>query len=177
MVYASREAEHEAVLTVARQICAAIRTAPKTRGLDYLESCILTGEDLERLADKMDELSNARDLPSFRRDAANLRVSQALVLVGVKNVRRGLGAFCGYCGMDGCDACAQAGAECAFGPMDLGIALGSAVALASDAHIDNRLMYSAGRAAMELGILPPEYGCCVAIPLSVSGKSPYFDRK
>lgn len=55
MVYASREAEHEAVLTVARQICAAIRTAPKTRGLDYLESCILTGEDLERLADKMDE--------------------------------------------------------------------------------------------------------------------------
>ena len=95
----------------------------------------------------------------------------------MKNVRRGLGAFCGYCGMDGCDACAQAGAECAFGPMDLGIALGSAVALASDAHIDNRLMYSAGRAAMELGILPPEYGCCVAIPLSVSGKSPYFDRK
>ena len=53
MKYNSQTLEQEAVLQTARQICAAVRTAPKTRGIDHLETCVLTGEDLETLASQM----------------------------------------------------------------------------------------------------------------------------
>jgi len=45
------------------------------------------------------------------------------------------------------------GALCAFQVMDLGIALGVAAKLAAELNIDNRLMYSAGAAAMTLSHL------------------------
>lgn len=177
MLYTSKEAEQAAVLQVANAMCAAIRTAPKTKGQDFLDCCIVTGPEQEDLAKKMEELSDQYGAAFLKRDAGNIRASGAVVVVGVKNVRRGLDALCGYCGFENCAACADAGAECVYGPMDLGIAVGSAVAVASNAHVDNRVMFSAGRAAMELGFLGSDYGCMVAIPLSVSGKSPYFDRK
>jgi uncharacterized ferredoxin-like protein len=59
--------------------------------------------------------------------------------------------------------------------MDLGIALGSAVALVSDNRVDNRIMFTIGKAAAALGFLG-EYNLIMGIPLSVSGKSPFFDR-
>ena len=166
-----------AALHVAQEMCAAIRTAPKTRGLDYIDCCIVTGDELQALANKMEELGNATGASSLIRDAGNVRVSHAVVLAGVRNVYRGLKGLCRYCGFADCDACSNAGGTCVYGPMDLGIAVGAAVALAAAHHIDNRVMFSAGRAAMELGYLDKEFGCVLAIPLSVSGKSPYFDRK
>lgn len=177
MLYTSKEAEQAAILQVANEMCAAIRTAPKTKGQDFLDCCIVTGKEQEDLANKMEELSKQFDAGFLMRDAGNIRASSAVVIVGIKNVRRGLNALCGYCGFDDCAACANAGAECVYGPIDLGIAVGSATAVAAAAHIDNRVMFSAGRAAKELGFLGSDYGCMLAIPLSVSGKSPYFDRK
>ena len=177
MLYSSKEAEQAAILQIANEMCAAIRTAPKTKGRDYLDCCILTGKEQEALAQKMEELSKQYDAGFLMRDAGNIRASSAVVLVGVKNVRRGMNDLCRYCGFTDCTACAEAGGECAYGPIDLGIAVGSAVSVAAAAHIDNRVMFSAGRAAMELGFLGSDYGCMLAIPLSVSGKSPYFDRK
>ena len=60
--------------------------------------------------------------------------------------------------------------------MDLGIAIGSAVSVATDARVDNRVMFSIGRAAMEMKLLGDRVCQMVGIPLSVSGKSPFFDR-
>ncbi len=177
MVYTSKQAEEAAVLQTANAICAAIRTAPKTKGQDFLETCIVTGDDLERLAVRLEGLGAEFGVGFVLRDAACVRNSAAVVLAGVQNVRRGLNSLCQYCGHDDCAACSAAGGECIYGPMDLGIALGSAVSLAADARVDNRIMFSAGRAAMDLHFLPEGYGCCIAIALSVSGKSPYFDRK
>jgi len=59
--------------------------------------------------------------------------------------------------------------------MDLGIALGSAVKIASDLAVDNRVMYSVGTAARKLGFIDADIA--IGIPLSVSGKNIYFDRK
>lgn len=176
MLQTAKQAENAAVLTVAQQMCAAIRTAPKTMGKDYLDCCIVTGEELETLAQKMESMSQEYNRPTMVRDANNLRSSTAAVLVGVKNVVHGLDQVCLHCGFSGCKACEEAGGECVFGPIDLGIAVGSAVALAADHRIDNRIMFTAGRAAMELGFLDQAYGCMLCIPLSVSGKSPFFDR-
>ena len=71
---------------------------------------------------------------------------------------------------------AQADAACVFTAMDLGIALGSAVSLAADARIDNRIMFTVGKAAAALGLLG-EYKMVIGIPLSVSAKTPFFDRE
>ena len=62
-----------------------------------------------------------------------------------------------------------------FQLVDLGIALGSAVKLASDLSVDNRMMYTIGSAAKAQKLLDSDV--IIGIPLSVSGKNPYFDRK
>ena len=66
---------------------------------------------------------------------------------------------------------------CAYDNMDLGIAVGSAASVAADCRIDNRVMFSAGRAALSLGTMGGDVKVILAIPLSAGGKSPYFDRK
>lgn len=177
MVITSKQAEQEAVLSAAKQMCAAARTAPKTQGKDYLETCILAGEELEKLAQHMEMLGNASKMPFIIRDAGNIRKSGAVVLLGVRNVVHGMNETCNYCGQGNCKGCTQSGSLCAYAPIDLGIAIGSAVAVAADNRIDSRVMFSAGRAAADLGYLPEGYGLILAIPLSASGKSPYFDRK
>jgi uncharacterized ferredoxin-like protein len=58
---------------------------------------------------------------------------------------------------------------------DLGVAVGSAAKTASLHNMDNRVMYSAGVAALRLGWLD---GCRVGygIPISATGKNIFFDR-
>ena len=176
MLYQSHDAEQAHLLATAQAMCAAARTAPKTKGQDYLETCIVTGDDLEPLAAKMEELSDAHNAAFLRRDAGNVRSSGAVVILGAKNVPHGLNGLCQYCGFADCAAASAAGAACVYTSMDLGIAIGSASAIAADNRVDSRVMFSAGRTALALGLLP-DCSMAIAIPLSVSGKSPYFDRK
>ena len=58
--------------------------------------------------------------------------------------------------------------------IDLGIALGSAVKIASDLNVDNRIMRTVGAAAMRRGILDANE--VQGIPISVKGKNIFFDR-
>lgn len=177
MIIKSNEAELAAVINGANAICAAVRTAPKACGIDHLDTLILTGNDKNRLTAEMKKLGNAIGTRGkfFVRDADNVDKAQAVVLVGAKYETRRLGKMCGLCGFADCTASEKAGAACAFTAMDLGIALGSAVSLAADLRLDNRLMFTIGKAAAALGLLG-EYKMIIGIPLSVSGKSPFFDR-
>jgi len=50
-------------------------------------------------------------------------------------------------------------------------------AVATAHHADNRMMFSFGKSAIEAGLLPPEMKLAVGLPLSATGKSPFFDRK
>ena len=59
--------------------------------------------------------------------------------------------------------------------IDMGIALGSAVKPASLHNVDSRIMYRVGVAVRDLGLV--DWDLVLGIPLSVSGKNPYFDRK
>ena len=45
MIYSSEDMQTRAVLDTAARMCAAARTAPKTRGMDGLVTCVVTGED------------------------------------------------------------------------------------------------------------------------------------
>lgn len=173
----SKQAEEQAVLNLAYSVCAAARTAPKACGIDHLDTVILTGEDKSKVALEMhrlgDNLGNRAKF--FARDAGNVDASGAVVLVGVKYQTRGLNEICGLCGFTNCAGCMEAGASCVYTGIDLGIALGSAVSLIAEQHVDNRIMFTIGKAAASLGLMA-EYKLIMGIPLSVSGKSPFFDR-
>ena len=178
MITSSKQAEEQAVLNLAYAIFAAARTAPKACGIDQTDTAVLTGEDKDKLAEEMRRIGKSQS-DSGRimiRDAGNVDASIAVVLVGAKYETRGLNERCQLCGFKNCAACRSAGATCVFAPMDLGIALGSAVALAADNRIDNRIMFTIGKAAASLSLLG-EHKIIMGIPLSVSGKSPFFDRK
>jgi uncharacterized ferredoxin-like protein len=171
----SREAEESAVLLVANLMCAAARTAPKARGMDDIETRIIR-EEKERLADKMEEIGREFDVPFFIRDADNVRRSVLVVLIGTRITPHNLSP-CGFCGFSNCEEMKVKGGVCAFSINDLGIAVGSAVSIASLHHIDNRIMFSAGYAALKLGLLPTDVKVAFGIPLSCTGKNIFFDRR
>lgn len=177
MIIHSRQAEDAAILSTAQAMCLAARTAPKAKGMDCIHTAILTGEDKEKLAKEMDRLAEELQMGFFHRDAENVRTGSAIVLIGCTNEVRGLNESCQFCGFENCSTCTAQGGRCAYTSMDLGIAVGSAVSIAADRRTDNRILFSAGRAALNLNVLGGEVCQIVGIPLSASGKSPFFDRK
>lgn len=175
MIRTEQQGRNAALLDVAARMMTAARTAPKARGVDNLKLAVVSGEDLERLAQRMEQTGQATGQKFFVRDAANIRQSEALVLFGT--CVAALGLNCGYCGFPTCAAKDSSSplTPCVFNSNDLGIAIGSAASVAADSRVDTRVMFSAGYAARELGMLE---GCSyiLAMPLSCTGKSPFFDR-
>lgn len=54
MIQNERDCRHEHVLNVARQMMTAARTAPKGKGVDVIETALVTGEDFEKAFGKND---------------------------------------------------------------------------------------------------------------------------
>ena len=169
--------ELDGVRTVAELMCVAARTAPKARGVDQIVTAIVEStEEREQIADRMREIGERCGAAFFSRDAQNVLDAQMLVLIGT-GVRRLRIPGCSFCGHPGCDAAEEAGARCAYNAGDLGIATGSAVGVAADHRVDNRVLYTAGSAAVELGLLGEDVKIAWGIPLSAKGKNLFFDRK
>lgn len=177
MIYTSDEMEFRAAMTAAESICAAARTAPKAKGLDYIKTLVLTDADKDAIADEMERLGEEFGAAFFIRDAGNVRAAQVLVLIGAVAGYRGLGDMCGFCNFKNCAECSDANAACVYDGVDLGIALGSACAVAADHRMDSRVLFSAGRAAIAKGLMGEDVHQIYGLPISVSGKSPFFDRK
>jgi uncharacterized ferredoxin-like protein len=66
------------------------------------------------------------------------------------------------------------GPYCSFRMLDMGIALGSAAKTAMMFNVDNRIMYRVGAVVRDMGLVDWDY--IMGIPLSMTGKSIYFDR-
>lgn len=175
MVIREEDSREKHVLEVAKSIMTAARTAPKGCGIDHLEMAVLTGEEIDRLAAEMRRLGELHGRGFFLRDADNVENSQAVVLIGCHSAVRNLD--CGLCGSPTCreKQTAAPAVPCTFDVTDLGIAVGSAVSMAADFRIDNRILYSAGVTAREMKFLS-DCSIVYAIPLSVNGKNIYFDR-
>ena len=175
MIIKREQAEKDAVLDVARFMVSAARTAPKGHGIDNIEALILDGDEKDAITDELTKITEETGEDFYKRDGINIKKSQYLVLLAIKNDPILL-PNCGMCGFKNCGEMKKAGATCVFNITDLGIAVGSAVSIAADHRIDNRVFYSAGRAAVRLGFFPENVTVCYGIPLSTHGKSPYFDR-
>jgi len=168
----------KALIEVAERMMIAARTAPKGKGIDTLEIALVEGRDIEKIADRMVEISERNNTsPAFGRDAGNILQSEVIVLIGTKIKTLGL-AYCGLCGFASCDEkIKHSEIPCVFNTGDLGIAIGSAVSIAMDARVDNRIMYTVGMAVKELGLFGDDVKVIYGIPLSASSKNIFFDRK
>lgn len=173
MILNERDVRHEHVLNIAKQMMTAIRTAPKGKGIDIIETVAVTGEDIKILSDKVRALYEENGMKFFLRDADNILWADVIILVGTHQKVQGLN--CAHCGFDLCTD-KPLGVPCAINSVDLGIAIGSACATAADLRVDTRVMFSAGLAAQELNWLDG-CKCVMAIPVSISSKNPFFDRK
>jgi uncharacterized ferredoxin-like protein len=151
MIINSEDSENEALLQVAKLMIVAARTAPKAKGEDRIKAAIVTGNEKDKIADVMEQKGQVRD-------SKNLREAGAVVLLGVEF---------GSPVEDWINSKAKL--------IDLGIAIGSAVKIASELNVDNRVMRSVGDAALKMGLLKANE--IVGIPLSTKGKSIFFDRK
>ena len=172
----NEQVELEGLRRVAELMCVAARTAPKARGYDQIVTAIIEDEkDREQIAEKMIEIGERAGADFFLRDAENLRETPVAVIIGT-GVKRLRIPACNFCGYEGCDEAEKAGALCSYNSGDLGIAIGSAVSVAANHRVDNRIMYTIGSAAVELGLLGEEVMIAHGIPLSVRGKNPFFDR-
>lgn len=175
MVKNMLDCERDAIIEVADMMVLAAKTAPKGSGKDTVEACVLTGEDKDALSAMMRKMGEATGVSIFVRDAGCVDRSTAVVLVGCKDTPFGMNN-CSMCGFENCAKMKQAGSNCVFNVTDLGIATGSAVSIAADHRIDNRIMYTIGRAAVKMNYLSDKVGLIWGIPLSSSSKSIFFDR-
>lgn len=177
----------EAADMVVNLMAVSARTAPKAGGKDFLEiEIIIKEDDLKRIADSMEEYApKSTNEPYWLRDASNIKNSQALLLVGLKKPVTA-GYDCGGCGYPTCKEFEKqrqmqekemgyTGPHCVMRIMDIGVALSSAAKTASILNVDNRVQQRVGAAARALGYIKGEV--VMGIPVSVSGKSIYYDRK
>ncbi len=170
------ELERGAALQVLELMAAAARTAPKTRGIDNIRVLAIEDEATkQQLMAKMRDIAAAENRPTFVRDAGNLEGVHAVLVIAAETNASKLN--CGFCGQGTCEALESVNGVCAFNAIDLGIASCSAAALASQCHVDTRVMFSIGKACLDLGWFGPKVKQALGIPLSVTGKSPFFDRK
>lgn len=167
-------------------MAASARTAPKAGGKDFMEIVVISrDEDLKKIGAAMREYApRSTNEPFWLRDAANVENSQALLLIGLaKSVTAGYD--CGACGYPTCAEFAKnrqlqdkemgySGPHCVMRMMDIGVALSSAAKTASLHNVDNRVQQRVGAAARALGLITAEVA--MGIPVSIGGKSIYFDR-
>ncbi len=194
----------DTLLQCARFMDLSARTAPKSAGQDYIVTAVLDKGRTGEVGRRMAELGESRGQPMFVRDGKSVMASGAMLLVGVTEAAS-VGLDCGACGYATCADLTAAykeaavghasggapgegedeghdevfpprffGPICAFRLLDMGIALGSAAKTASVHNADNRIMYRAGIVARDMGLI--EADCVMAIPLSATGKSVFFDR-
>jgi uncharacterized ferredoxin-like protein len=159
-------------------------TAPKSGGVDDIFTAVVLGQEIEALAADMEKIAGERKIEAWRQQAPGVRGSDAIVLIGVRGTKR-YATNCGACGYGSCDEFEKTekklrqdfeGPSCIFKALDLGVAIGSAVKVASMLNVDNRIYYRIGVAAKRLKYVP-EASIIMGIPLSAKGKNPYFDRK
>ncbi len=165
----------ETVETISRFAAAAAQTAPKAKGIDNLVMRIFTGNDIPELAAKMEETGKKTPRPqTFTRDAASVRKSSAVLVIGTHS--QTLGLDCSFCGRNTCAEAEKDSVCCAYNLTDLGIAVGSAVSSAADFRIDNRIMYTVGYTVKKHNLMEYDIQMALGIPLSATEKNPFFDR-
>ena len=91
----------ETIRTIANLMAVSARTAPKGKGIDTIVTRILYRAELSELSAEMEEVGSRIGFQFFLRDAKNIAVASACVLIACKG-EQSLGLNCGGCGYQTC---------------------------------------------------------------------------
>ncbi len=190
-----RSADKSAVETVLHLMALAARTAPKSFAMDCLEIEVLSLDERPRIASAMRAIGEKKSSAAksankakalsldWNCDAETLEKADGILLLGVRGTVTP-GVNCGGCGFATCADMLRAsrpegdfpGPSCIYRIFDLGIAASSAVAVAANHFLDNRMFQKIGVAAIKLGLMA-KCAPILGIGVSCSAKNIFFDRK
>lgn len=184
------EDRKEAAQLAARMLLASAVTSPRVGGVGECTVHIIDDEcDIEDLCQAVEEMrAENKAWEFFMRDAAMLRDADAiLVVTSLRSLTDPSDINCNLCGKLTCEylrkeeklplepGVAYTGPLCTFRAMNISYAIDGIVSLARNLGIDYGVFWSAGAAAMRMGILPKATGFALAVAISVTEKSPFRD--
>ena len=180
----------EAVKIAARLILASGTTSPRVGGVGECTIHIIDDEcDIEDLCQQIEGMADEnKGWGFFKRDATILRDADAvLVVTSLRSLTDPSDINCNMCGKLTCDylreeeklprepGVAFTGPLCIFRANNIAYAVDGMVSQARNLGIDYGVYWSAGAAAMRMGILPQDTGFALAVAISVTEKSPFRD--
>jgi len=144
--------------------------------VDNIVTAIIGKDTKDKLAAEMRRIGESQSMKAYFLNSEQVDESELVVLIGAI-LKRYLIKTCNFCGFEGCKENKKANGICAVAVGDLGIALGSAASVAGRHHADNRIMFTIGKAAINLKLLGDDVTIAYGIPLSAKGKNIYFDKE
>lgn len=176
-IYRESQIIEDTIISIAKNMLVAARTAPKGKGKNTLEMFIVSGNEIEKLSNTLVKMGKDLKVDFYQRDAENLLQSGAVVVIGTEIKPLGLNEICQLCGFENCkEKENHPNTPCVFNTGDLNLAIGSAISIAADLRVDNRVMFSVGKAAIEAKLFRKNIRIAYGIPLSATSKNPFFDR-
>ncbi len=181
----------EAARIAARLLIASGTTSPRVGGVGECTFHIIEDEcDIEDICQVIEK--SADDNPAwgfFKRDAEMLRDADAIIIItSLRSLTDPSDINCNMCGFLTCEymqereklkreekSVAFTGPLCTFRAANVAYALNGITSLARQLGIDFGVFWSAGLAAMRMGIVPKNTGFAVGVGISITEKSPFRD--
>jgi uncharacterized ferredoxin-like protein len=185
------EDRKDAARIAARLLLASATTAPRVGGVGECTTHIIDDEcEIEDLCQQIDRMACEHESwHFFKIDAAVLRDADAVLLVtSLRCLYDPADINCNMCGKLTCEymkkedklpqdepGVAYTGPLCTFRANNIGYAIDGIVSAARNMGIDYGVYWSAGAAAMRMGLLPKATGFALGVGISVTEKSPFRD--
>ena len=145
--------------------------------------------DIEDLCQRVEGMAGEnKGWAFFKRDAMILRDADAiLVITSLRSLTDPSDINCNMCGKLTCEylreeeklpaepGVAYTGPLCIFRANNMAYAIDGIVSQARNLGIDYGVYWSAGAAAMRMGLLPRDTGFAVGVAISITEKSPFRD--
>lgn len=180
----------ESARMATRLLLASGTTTPRVGGVGECTIHIVDDDcDIEDICQQMEDMADIKkSWGFFRRDAAMVRDADALLLTtSLRCISDPADINCNICGKLVCEYLKEAeklppdpdvaytGPICTFRATNIAYAVDGMISQARNLGIDYGVYWSAGVAAMRMGLLPRTTGFALAVAISVTEKSPFRD--
>ncbi len=184
------EDRKEACRIAARLLLASGTTSPRVGGVGECTIHIIEDDcDIEDICQQLESMSDEDKAWSFfKRDAAMLRDADALLIVtSLRSLTDPSDINCNMCGKLTCEYMRESerlpkgpgtafpGPLCTFRANNVAYAIDGIVSQARNLGIDYGVYWSAGAAAMRMGLVPRDTGFALTVAISITEKSPFRD--
>ncbi|MDA8408517.1 MAG: DUF2148 domain-containing protein [Deltaproteobacteria bacterium] len=184
------EDRKEACRIAARLLLASGTTSPRVGGVGECTIHIIEDDcDIEDICQQLESMSDEDKAWGFlKRDAAMLRDADTLLIVtSLRSLTDPSDINCNMCGKLTCEYMRESerlpkepgiafpGPLCTFRANNVAYAIDGIVSQARNLGIDYGVYWSAGAAAMRMGLVPRDTGFALAVAISITEKSPFRD--